>query len=451
MEENTYRNIPAVTKVLSCTELSDLIQKTGIGLVKLIANRVLDQIRSEIKLKKKTVPSFEKIIKKIKEEVSHVFLGGKRAINCTGILLHTGLGRAPLSDLATEFLEVGAGYNLVQADRSSGERSKREDFIEEIIKELTGAEATTVINNNAAATFIMLKELCDGREVIISRGHLVEIGGCYRMPDIMAASGCKMVEVGTTNKTHLLDYEKAITSNTSALLFVHQSNFRISGFASIPSLEELCELGKKHKIPVFADLGSGALVDLSKWGLERELTVEDCVKFGVSVCCYSGDKLIGGPQAGILSGEETLINRIRKNEFSRMFRSCKLTLRALEGTLLSFLNNKVSEEIPIYKFLSVSNKELKNRANKILSEISVDNAEVVMMDSYLGGGSTPDRAIQSYGFRIKHKQVEKFANYLRNQTPSIFTRTHDGAIYFDLRGVSDIEDTEIINSINNFQ
>ena len=449
-----FRKIPSVQKLLDSKSLDS--KKYSRGLIKFFVDIVLDAIRSNktdllnLKIREEDL-EVEKLGDICMDFMLSELPNNKKVINGTGIILHTGLGRAPLSENAKRSLMVASDYNLVQADKKSGERCLREDFIQKIIKALSGAEDTTVVNNNAAATFLMLKSLTKNKEVIISRGQLVEIGGSYRMPDIMSESGSIMKEVGTTNKTHIKDYEEAITDNTGAILYVHQSNFKISGFTSHPSILELCELGKKHNIPVLADLGSGALVNLEKYGLAHETTVKEIISAGAMACCFSGDKLIGGPQAGIICGNKNLIEAIRKDSYSRMFRVCKLTLRSLEASLLPFLDQTYETEIPIYKFLTTSCDVLRTRAESITRYFSSKNFSIVDTVSYLGGGSVPDEGIPSVAIAVacrNTKEAQILSEKLRFSTPSVFSRVNNQDVFVDLRTINDCDDTTLSAILN---
>ena len=452
-KEDRLRQIPSITNILSESSFSEIVKDWGEGYLKFIARHVLDEVRSRAKENESLEINKDAILKEIKEKAEQYTPSGLRAINASGILLHTGLGRAPVGARAKKYIDIASGPNLVQAERSSGGRSVREEFIEQMIRDLTGAEACTVINNNAASTFLMLRTLTKGKEVIISRSQLVEIGGSYRMPDIMEESGCKMIEVGTTNKTHLKDYEAKINENTGAILFVHQSNFSIEGFSETPSIGDLCKLGAKKNIPVLADLGSGALVDLAQWGLPSELTVQEVIKSGTLVCCFSGDKLLGGPQAGLIAGAKWAIDKIRKDKFSRMFRVCKYTLRGLEGTLLSYLNSDYKKTIPLYELLSEPLESLKARAEKIVSSLENPQLfEVIEDDAYLGGGSTPGKAVKSIAIKYRRRDKESLDDkviHLRNMTPAIFPRIENQSIIFNLRGVFSKEDVELGSSLSN--
>ncbi|HQH29085.1 MAG TPA: L-seryl-tRNA(Sec) selenium transferase, partial [Oligoflexia bacterium] len=328
---------------------------------------------------------------------------GRKAINATGVLLHTGLGRAPLAKNALDALAMAGCFSVVQVDLETGERSLREAKIEQMLRELTGCEAATVVNNNAAATFIVLQVLARAKEVIVSRGHLIEIGGSFRMPDVMAQSGALLREVGTTNRTHLHDYDAAIGADTGALMHVHPSNYKIQGFAGTPGLDELCALGRKHGLPVIADLGSGAIVPMDKYGLSDNLTIGEALAMGAALTCSSGDKLICGPQAGIICGQKKWIEQVRKSPFARMFRVGKLTLSALEATLLHYVNGAHEQNIPLYRMLCVTEDELRQRGEKLIGALTnLHRIELALLDdfAYVGGGSLPAQAVPTKIVRL---------------------------------------------------
>ena len=323
--------------------------------------------------------------------------------------------------------------------------------------ELTGCEAATVVNNNAAATMLVLNTLCEGKEAIISRGQLIEIGGEFRMPDVMARSSAIMREVGTTNRTHLRDYERAIGPNTGALMHVHTSNYRVRGFSGVPDIRELCGLGHRHDLPVIDDLGSGALIRLSRFGMADEPLVSVSIAEGADVVCFSGDKLICGPQAGILCGKKEIIERIRKNPFARMFRVCKLTIAALEATLTHFVNETYSTALPFYRMLSAPDEVLDRRAQTLaagISGIPGIRVEVVKDVAFIGSGSMPDEGLSSQAVRIRFDEamtarmsVDAIAEKLRTGRPSIFCRVQDDALCFDMRTLFEGEEKEIANQL----
>jgi L-seryl-tRNA(Ser) seleniumtransferase len=371
------------------------------------------------------------------------------------VILHTGLGRAVLSKAAVDAIhDVIKGYCTLATDLESGRRGHRDVHLNGLLCELTGAEAATVVNNNAAATMLILNTLAKGREVIVSRGQLVEIGGAFRMPEVMETSGAIMREVGTTNKTHLRDYVGAINENTGAILRVHQSNYRIVGFAEEPPIEELVKVGKEHGLPVIDDLGSGALVDLKEYGLETEPMVQHSVGAGADVACFSGDKLIGGPQSGVIVGKASTVERIRKNPLARAFRIGKMTIAGMEATLRLFLNpERLSRRHPTYRLLSLAVAELETRARWVaeglgdvgeLAEISVCEGE-----SQVGSGSVPTETVRTKLLRLcpKNLSAGDFAKELRQGTPPIFVRVYQEAVLFDFRTIRPDEDSVVQDAI----
>jgi L-seryl-tRNA(Ser) seleniumtransferase len=379
-----------------------------------------------------------------------------RAINATGIIMHSGLGRAVLSRAAGEALaEVAAGYSTLALDLESGRRGQRDAPVASLLSELTGAEAATVVNNNAAATVLILNTLAAGKEVIVSRGQLVEIGGSFRLPDVMKTSGAILREVGTTNKTHLRDYEQAVTQETGAILRVHHSNYRILGFAEEPEIEPLAGLGRTRGIPVIDDLGSGALVDLRAYGLETEPLVTRSIRAGVTCACFSGDKLIGGPQSGIIVGTAECLQKIRKNPLVRAFRCGKLTLAALEATLRLFLTQEtLKERHPVYRMLSLTPAELEKRARRVAgglkkrlpAEVKIS---VIDGESQVGSGSVPVEMIPTKLLSLSAPSVgpDELAKKLRRRTPPVFTRIAKDSVLFDFRTIQPEEDNLVLQAI----
>ncbi len=378
------------------------------------------------------------------------------AVNATGIIMHSGLGRAVLSEAAVEALRaVSAGYSTLALDLESGKRVSRDRHVEAILRELTGAEAATVANNNAAATVLILNTLARGKEVVVSRGQLVEIGGSFRMPDVMTTSGAVLREVGTTNKTHLRDYESAITESTGAILRVHHSNYRIVGFAEEPGIEELAALGRSRGVPVVDDLGSGALVDLAPYGLAAEPLVRASVQAGADVVCFSGDKLIGGPQCGIIVGKPAWIQRIKKNPLARAFRCGKLSLAALEATLKLFLApENLTERHPVYRMLGLTTDELGRRAKKVAAALRKSLPAGIMIsvedgESQVGSGAVPVETLPSKVLVIQAPglSADDLARKLRFLHPPVFARIHKDAVLFDFRTLQPGEDAVVENAL----
>jgi len=462
MPENPLRKLPSVDAVLGRGDAAPLVERYGREQTVEAVRAALDEARTAIaKSGDETAddgaadPSL--IVSRAAALLSAKFARTlRRAINATGILMHSGLGRAVLAEDARQALdEVARGYSTLALDLDTGRRGQRDAHVASLLRALTGAEAATICNNNAAATVLILNTLARGKEVILSRGQLVEIGGSFRMPEVMAMSGAVLREVGTTNKTHLRDYADAIGPNTGAILRVHHSNYRILGFHAEPSIEELAALGRERGIPVIDDLGSGALVDLDAYDLEAEPLVRRSVEAGVECACFSGDKLIGGPQSGIIVGKEAAIARIKKNPMARAFRCGKLTLAAMEATLRLFLApDRLNERHPIYRMLSRTLNELERRGRAIVENVGPSlpkGARVSVEDgeAQMGSGSVPVETIPSKVVALKTDAtaLEELARTLRRQSPAIFARIHKDALLFDLRTIQPDEDADVAAAI----
>lgn len=356
----------------------------------------------------------------------------QRVYNATGIVLHTGIGRAPLAERAIEALVAAAGYAVVEVDPASGERDQRELGVAGLLAAVTGAEAALVVNNNAAATTLMLAALCAGREVVVSRGELVEIGGGFRVPDVMRRAGCQMVEVGATNKTHLRDFTGAVTPATVAFLKVHPSNFRIEGFAGTPTVAEL--RGAAGELLVLDDLGSGLLWNEPIAGLSDEPRVADSLAMGAHVTCFSGDKLLGGPQCGILVGRQDLIARCRSNPLYRALRCDKLTLAALEATLQIYRDGDPLHEVPTLRMLGAEPAELRARSHRLLELLPGRGGEVVASESFAGSGANPAKPIPSFAVALRGSNPD--LDMLRAARPfAVFARLADGRVLLDARSL----------------
>jgi len=372
-------------------------------------------------------------------------------INATGVVIHTNLGRSVLSERALENIRrVSESYSNLEYDIAKGKRGKRYTHIKRILRDVTGAEDALIVNNNAAAVLLCLNALSKGKEVIVSRGELVEIGGSFRMPDVMASSGAILREVGTTNKTHLYDYEKAINENTSMILKIHKSNFRIVGFTEEVSIEDLVKLGGKHQIPVMYDLGSGCLIDFRQFGIHDEPSVKEIVKTGVDLTTFSGDKLLGGPQGGVIVGAKKYIERIQKNPMTRAMRIDKLTLAGFEATLMEYVDEeKVVENIPTLRMLLQKPEKIKTRANRIArrlkSEIKDADIRIMQDSSRAGGGALPEMDLPTYVVAIKSDQisVNELEERLRKGDPPIITRIKGDSLIIDARTIMD-KDHEVL-------
>jgi len=462
MKKVLLRQLPSVDSLLKTESVEVLIERFGRKTVVDAARAVLKEFRSELQKGKEEESGAKKltqemILEKIEVHLEKVFSPSLvKAINASGVILHTGLGRAVLPKETQEAIdEVIKGYCTLAADIETGRRSHRDVHLNDLLCELTGAEAATVVNNNAAATMLILNSLAQGKEVIVSRGQLVEIGGSFRMPDVMEASGAILREVGTTNKTHLRDYASAIGENTGAIMRVHHSNYRIVGFAEEPSIEELAPLAREHNLPLIDDLGSGALVDLGEYGLETEPMVQDSLKAGADIACFSGDKLIGGPQSGVIVGRAELIQRIRKNPLARAFRIGKMTIAAMEATLRLFRDpEKLREKHPVYRMFSLGLEEVGARIKKGLKIIQrqiPDDVEVSIVDggSQVGSGSVPVQTLPTKLLALKTRSLsaEDLARKLRHHHPPIFTRVQKDAVLLDYRTIQDKEDDVILSAL----
>jgi len=357
-------------------------------------------------------------------------------INATGVIIHTNLGRAPLSQAAREAMDaVAAGYSNLEYDLQVGRRGSRYLHAESLLCQLTGAEGALVVNNNAGAVLLMLAALAQGREVIISRGQLVEIGGGFRLPEVMRQSGAHLVEVGTTNRTYLRDYEAAIGEGTVAIMRAHRSNFSLTGFVHDPLLEELAALAHQQGLLVFDDLGSGALLDTSSFGLAHEPMMQESIGAGADVVCASGDKLLGGPQAGILVGRQDLIEQLKHSPLTRALRVDKTTLAALQATLHPYLTGRAPEEIPVWQMISAPLEELEERAVRWAGALSKQGIEATVVDaqSAVGGGSLPGQTLPTRALALRSPSADVLAARLRAGAPPVIARIQEGLVLLDPR------------------
>jgi L-seryl-tRNA(Ser) seleniumtransferase len=446
MGSNPFRALPAVNEVL---ESAAVVALAGVHSREQIAEAARQELAElRCRLAEGMVPDGQLAVEAIAANVVRR-LGNqtqptlRTVINATGIILHTNLGRAPLADAAAQAaFEAARGYLNLELNLETGKRASRQSAIRRWVSLLTGAESATVVNNNAAATVIALRALCQGREVVISRGQLIEIGGSFRIPEIMAVSGAILKEVGTTNITRLSDYERAIGPNTGALLRVHTSNYRLRGFTKSVPLADLIALGKKHGIRVIDDIGSGALIDFSSFGGQDEPVARVSIAAGVDLALFSGDKLLGGPQAGILAGKKECIQKIEKDPLMRAFRCGKMTLAALEATLQLYLHDdNVLAEVPALRMLAVPLPVLRQRAEAIAGRLRMRPglASVQVRDdqAFAGGGSLPDQALKSCVIEIEAKEISatELALRLRTGTPAVMGRLRDGKLVLDMRTV----------------
>jgi L-seryl-tRNA(Ser) seleniumtransferase len=461
LRKSYLRQIPAVDHLLKSPHLEPLLAIFPRAQVTEAIREVLQTLRHAAKAAQDAqdewaLPTEEKIVSRIELTLQQKARPSlRRVINATGIILHTGLGRAVLPPQATAALSTHAsGYCNLEIDLETGKRGHRETHIEELLRQITGAERATVVNNNAAATMLVLRALAEGEEVIVSRGQLIEIGGGFRLPEIMQASGVKLKEVGTTNRTYLADYERAISEHTAILLHVHTSNYRIRGFASEVPLSDLVVLGKRHGLLVIDDIGSGALVDLKEYGFTEEPTAGRSIEAGADVVTFSADKLLGGPQAGIILGKEECIARIQKHPLARAVRVGKLTLVALEATLRLFLDKEtLCQRHPTLAMLTSGLSALERRARRLARGItratSELHAEVEEEFSELGGGSLPLEEIPTKVVTLSHPKLsaEELSKRLRKHHPPILARLKKEKVLLDLRTIQQGEEKEIVSAL----
>ena len=378
----------------------------------------------------------------------------KPVINATGIILHTGLGRAPVGKkIISKVSKRLSGYVNLELNLETGKRGQRQEHISALISSITGAEDAMVVNNNAAAVLLSLNELAEGKDVIVSRGQLVEIGGSFRIPDMITKSGCKLVEVGTTNRTHISDYEKAISSNTGLILWVHTSNYIISGFTKQVKIDELVELGRKKRIPVMSDLGCGEILDLSNKGIPTNMIVHDVIKSGSSITTFSGDKLLGGPQCGIIAGKRSLIKRIKVNPIARTVRSDKWTISLLEETLRSLRMDSINDNLTL-SLMVTTRKELEKRANKLLSLIPTklrSNHNISIQETFVeaGSGTLPGATFDSIAFKISSKKYTpaKLSDKFRNAQNPVVGYIKGNNYYIDFKSIISSQEKLLLSSI----
>ena len=461
-KKELFKMLPSVDEVLSQKEIEELIEKYPRSIV-------LESIREVIVINRKTIVAIkteeeaekfsltmEKVIEETEKKARDNYaLSLKKVINGTGTVLHTNLGRSLISEkIKDEIWTAASRYSNLEYDLEKGERGSRYVHLTDMIKRLTGAEDVLVVNNNAAAVMLVLSTMAKGGEAIVSRGELVEVGGSFRIPSVMALSGADLVEIGATNKTHLKDYEEAITENTRALMKVHTSNYRIMGFTESISVAELVELGKKYDLPVIEDLGSGVFIDLSKYGLEYEPTVLDSIHRGADIVTFSGDKMLGGAQAGIIVGKKKYISAMKKNQLTRALRVDKLTICALEATLRMYLDEEEAvKNIPTLNMITMPMEELERKANLLYAEIEKLNldADVHIEEclSQVGGGYMPLETMKSRGIAItpNNMNVSTLERKLRLSDSHIIARVYDNKYVLDVRTIFEDEFVDVANEL----
>ena len=429
----SLRDLPAVDKLLG--QAGDLVAAYGRPLTTQILREVLDAARARLLAEPGPAPAAETLLSQAGAQLAALTASTLRpVINATGVILHTNLGRAPLSRAALDAVALaGQGYATLEFDLARGERGSRAVHAERLLTRLTGAEAALVVNNCAAALLLVLSALARGKGVLVSRGQLVEIGGGFRVPDVMKQSGAKLVEVGTTNRTHLRDYQEALDERTALILRAHHSNFKIIGFTTEPALVKLCALGR----PVVDDLGSGALLDTAAFGLAHEPMVQESIAAGAAVVAFSGDKLLGGPQAGIIVGRADLLARIKKHPLARAVRADKVTLAALAATLLHYLKDEAAREIPLWRMIAAAPAELQRRAESWRAALGA--GVVLAGESTIGGGSLPGASLPTWLLALPAKAPNAFAARLRALPTPIIARVGEGQVLLDPRTVAEAE------------
>jgi L-seryl-tRNA(Ser) seleniumtransferase len=444
------RNLPSVEQLLQTQTAAELIARFGRPLTLTVIRSTLDEVRARFKLNPEpALPSIELIL----AQTDSALTAWTKptlipVINATGVILHTNLGRAPLSEAAIHAMDVvSRGYSNLEYDLEKGARGSRLVHSESVLQKLTGAESALVVNNNASAVLLVLSALANKKRVIISRSQLVEIGGGFRVPDVMKQSGAKLVEVGTTNRVHLHDYQDALNESTGLVMRAHPSNFKIIGFTEEPELRDIVEAAHEKSVIVVDDLGSGALLDTAKYGLAHEPTVQESLAAGVDVVCFSGDKLLGGPQAGIIVGKKALIDKIKKHPLARAVRADKVCLAGITATLLHYLKDDAEREIPIWKMMSLTLKQVKGRAEAWKNELGQGN--IIEGESTVGGGSLPGESFKTYLLSLEVKSPDKFLKKLRQQHPPIIARTENDKVLLDPRTVSPEQEGALLVGLKN--
>ncbi|HEV7643148.1 MAG TPA: L-seryl-tRNA(Sec) selenium transferase [Pyrinomonadaceae bacterium] len=454
--------LPSVDALLRSETGQDLVSGIGVKHLTLLARAAIEGLRAEIARDNgKSAVSREELLKEAQIRLAAGWDLQKRArlqkvINATGVIIHTNLGRAPLSEAARAAVAETGGYCTLEYDLATGKRGRRGARAEKLLADLTGAEAALIVNNCAAAAYLVLTALAAGGETIISRGELVEIGGDFRIPDVMKQAGTTLVEVGTTNRTKLSDYKNAITENTRLIARVHPSNFRVIGFTSSPSVAELAELAHKRGLTFFEDAGSGALPDLTQYGLDGEPRISDSVAAGVDVATFSGDKLLGGLQTGLIVGRAEVVEKLRKHPLYRVLRVDKLTYATLEATLESYLRGTELEDIPVLKMLSQTKEQLAERAANFVENLSAELSEnsslvvdIIPGHSAVGGGAAPEAKLETSLIALTHKTLSanQLEEKLRLGEPPVITRVLEDKVVLDLRTVSESDENVLVKTL----
>ena len=446
-----FRAIPAVNSLLADEKIISLIERHSRDAVLDLIREYLDEIRSEVGTGG-PAPDVAELVSAIERKSEDRWRRWPaRVINATGVIIHTNLGRAPLSAEAIDAMRTAAsGYSDLELDLESGTRGSRQSHISRLVCEVTGAQSAMVVNNNAAAVLLALAALASGKEVIVSRGEAVEIGGGFRIPDVLRQSGATLVEVGTTNRTYARDFEAAITERTGAILSVHASNFRVSGFTHSPTLSELVEVGRRHGVAVLHDVGSGCLLDTAQFGLAPEPMPQQSVRAGVSLAFFSGDKLLGGPQAGIIIGTPEAVEAVSRHPLARAVRIDKVSMAALAATLLHYVRGEAVSEVPVWKMITATEHDLKSRAS-LWAGAAGGGAEVIPGESAIGGGSLPGETLPTWLVSVAGASMpggaEGIARGLRGSDPPVLARIEDDRVLIDPRTVLPAEGTDLMRAL----
>lgn len=437
------RSLPSVDQVLITQAAQELLTEYGRPLTLEAVRHVLDTVRREYP-ESGDVPDMEALLGRVRVLLKNwVAPTLHPVINATGVILHTNLGRAPLSPASLQAAQSAAGgYSSLEYDVAKGKRGSRLIHAEALLQQLTGAEAAVVVNNNASAVMLALSALARRRGVVIARTQLVEIGGGFRIPEVMKQSGARLIEIGTTNRVHLSDYQAALEQKPALFLRAHRSNFQIIGFTSEPALEEIVEVGHQAGLPTVDDLGSGSLLDTAQYGLGHEPMVQESLAAGADLVCFSGDKLLGGPQAGIIVGSAKLVAKIKKHPLARAVRSDKLCLAALSATLLHYLKDEAEQQIPIWRMISAPIASLQERANRWVEELG--EGEVIAGQSTVGGGSLPGERLPTILLELEVRSPNRFLARLRQAQPPVIARIQDDRVVLDPRTVLIEQDDSLL-------
>ncbi len=445
---SNLRSLPSVEQLLQTDIAKAWVSNFGRPLTLEAIRSTLEVVRAAYN-EGVAIPDQESLLVQMQERLTNWTQSTLLPVtNAVGVILHTNLGRAPLSNAALQAIkDVSAGYSNLEYDLGRGQRGSRSIHAEALLRQISGAEAALVVNNNASAVLLILTALASRQRVIIARSQLVEIGGGFRIPDVMKQSGARLTEVGTTNRVHLSDYEQAITERAVALVMrAHRSNFQIIGFTSEPSLEEIVQLSHRANIPVVDDLGSGSLLDTVKYGLGHEPMVQESLAAGADLVCFSGDKLLGGPQAGVIVGRAELVSKLKKHPLARAIRADKLCLSALSATLLHYIKDEAEREIPIWRMISASVEEIQTRAEKW--RLRLGQGEIIPGKSTVGGGSLPGETLPTYLLALRVPSANRLLSQMREASPPIIARAQEDLVVLDPRTVLPEQENSLLINLS---